>query len=296
MTPAWARAVLACPRCGRGLRGWSKSSPVVRCDDCGPYPVLGGVPILVPEPASWCARHADAALAALAEQGRANAVAVETVKAFASAERHVEPTAFSDDWTSAESHGGSAPRLVEGPATDALDELISVAAAQSPSQWLEHRAPNGLVVEVGCGAGLTSARLATKGRRLISTDLSLRAVLHAERNAGSVPVVADAEALPFAKRSLGAVVAENVVDLLDDPSAFFASVTRCLGRNGALLLCTPEPSLGAPDDDDAQLEAVAKRSGLRAVESIDGLPWLRRNSSRFLEVWLVRAVVLRPRR
>ena len=100
----------------------------------------------------------------------------------------------------------------------------------------------------------------------------------------------------MAPRSLDALVAENVVDLLDDPDAFFTSAKLALRAKGLLLLSTPEPSLGAPDEDDAVLDAVAARNGLSTVESADGLPWLRRNSSRFVEVWLVRACVLRHQR
>lgn len=289
---AWAKGVLACPRCGGRLFGFGANAQVVRCADCGPYPVLAGVPILVPEPATWCAQHYDAALSTLAEHQRVSPKSVQTLRAFADVASDVTPAAFSDDWTTWEALRSKPPVPVEGPGGEALNELIRIAGAQSPSGWLAHRTSPGLVMEVGCGAGRTAELLATRGRKLVVADVSLRAVMEAHARSGAVPVVADAQALPVKARSLDAVVAENVVDLLNDAEAFFSSAALALKPKGRLLLSTPGPELGAPDGDASQLDRIAARAGLVVKESIDGLPWLRRNSSRFLEVWLVRAAVL----
>ncbi len=291
--PKWAVSALACPRCGRSLSGFSSKASVVRCKDCGPYPVLAGVPVLVPEPARWCATFYDAALSALAEVERSSKQVVETLRAFADAAVGAEPARFSDDWTSAEGGAAKDEPLCEGPGADALAELLVVAKAQSASLWLEHRAPEGVVLEVGCGAGLTAAHLNSKRRSLIVGDLSLRAVLHAADRSRAVPVVLDAQALPFKPRSLDGLVAENVVDLLDDPEAFFTSAKLALKAKAKLLVSSPGPSLGSPDGDDDTLFQLAERCGFEVSESTDGLPWLRRNSSRFLEVWLVQALALR---
>lgn len=293
--PKWAVTALACPRCGGALSGLGAKRTVARCQHCGPYPVLAGVPVLVPEPARWCATFYDAALSALAEVAKVNREVVETLRAFADAAPDAEPSRFSDDWTTAEGTDTQAPPLRAGPAADALHELLEVARHQAPSLWLQHRAPDGVVLEVGCGAGLTAARLGKK-RRLVVGDLSLRAVLEASRRSGGVPVVLDAQALPVRPRALDGLVAENVVDLLDDPEAFFTSAKLALNARGAMLLSTPGPALQSPDGDDGALTALARRCGFQVTDSADGLPWLRRNSSRFLEVWLVQALALRHAR
>jgi uncharacterized protein YbaR (Trm112 family) len=171
--PKWASTTLACPRCGGSLSGLTaKQATVVRCQDCGPYPVLAGVPVLVPEPSRWCASFYDAALSALAEADLSSRHAVQTLKAFADASAGAEANRFSDDWASWEVLGGTPPRLHEGPGADALGELLKVATEQAPSLWLEHRTPDGVVLEVGCGAGATAARLATKRRSLLVGDVS----------------------------------------------------------------------------------------------------------------------------
>lgn len=292
--PKWASATLACPRCGGALAGLTaKQATVVRCRDCGPYPVLAGVPVLVPEPSLWCATFYDAALSALAEVDRSSRVAVQTLKAFADASVGSEAGRFSDDWTAWEASGDDPPALHEGPGADALAELLKVATEQAPSLWLEHRTPDGVVLEVGCGAGAMSARLATKRRSLLVGDVSLRAVLTASHQSGGVPVVMDAQALPVRAKSLDGLLAENVVDLLDDAEAFFTSAKLALKPKGALLLSSPAPSLQSPDEDDAMLARLARSAGFTVDESADGLPWLRRNSGRFLEVWLVQVLALK---
>lgn len=266
--------------------------PVIRCRRCGPFPVLGGVPVLVPEPSEWCAAFHDAALAALAETGRLGPTDVATLEAFAS-NADADAQSFSDDWTAAERHAGVAAEPVEGPASDVLETLASIAERESPSSWLVERVPKGIVLEVGCGAGITARRLPSQ--RLLVGDLSLRAVLVATRNSKAVPVVIDAHQLPVKARSVDAVLAENVVDLLDSPEDFFTRARSSLSKRGRLLLATPGPALGSPDGDETQLTRLATRSGFTVVDERRGLPWLRRNSSRFIEVWLSDAIELSPR-
>lgn len=290
--PRWAVEVLGCPRCGEPLAGLGTKASVVRCEQCGPFPVLAGVPVLVPEPARWCATFYDAALSALAEVGQVTREVVPTLRAFADAAPGVEATRFSDDWTNAEAAGTAPPSLTTGPAADALAELVAIAAHQSPTLWVQHRAPDGVVLEVGCGAGLSAARLVSSRRRVLVGDTSLRAVLTASSRGRAVPVVLDAQALPVRPRTLDGVVAENVVDLLDDPEAFFTSAALALAPSGTLLVSSPAPALQAPDGDDATLERLARRCGFQVADRADGLPWLRRNSSRFVEVWLVQALAL----
>jgi SAM-dependent methyltransferase len=292
--PKWASAALGCPRCGGPLSGFKvKQATVVRCGDCGPYPVLAGVPVLVPEPSLWCATFYDSALSALAEVDRASHEVVHTLKAFALGTRGAEASRFSDDWSPWEALGEPPPTLREGPGADALAELLKVATFQAPSLWLEHRTPDGVVLEVGCGAGLSSARLATTTRSLLVGDVSLRAVLTASRRSGAVPVVMDAHALPVRARSLDGLLAENVVDLLDEPDQFFAAAKRALKPKGRMLLSSPAPALQSPDEDDSWLARLARRGGFTVEEAADGLPWLRQNSSRFVEVWLVQLLKMR---
>lgn len=288
-----AMARLACPRCFGRLEA---AAHLLRCAACGPYPVLGGVPVLVPDPSAWCADFHDAALAALAQHGEATREAVAVVEAFAEA-RRPEPRAFSDDWTPAEHEGAAAPALVKGPAARALDGLLRAGREEGPAAWLaRHAASARVALEVGCGAGERSEALARTAAALVVGDSSLRAVLQARARAARgdaevTGVVLDAAALPLRPRSVDLVVAEHLVDLLDAPADFFARARQVLRPGGRLLVTTPEPALGFGDDGAA--EGLAARAGFRVTERRDGLPWLRVNSSRFVECYLVQALALR---
>jgi len=294
MRSQWWSSVLRCPRCGGAL---DVGPHLARCGACGPYPVLGDVPVLVVDPSGYCATFHDAILAALAAQGLAEREVVAVVEAFAEG-RAETAQSFGDDWTSHEASGGAAPVPVKGAATRALSTLLRVAREDGPARWLEGRIrPVKLALEVACGAGERSEVLATHAERLLVGDLSLRAVFRARSRAAShdadvAGVVMNAEALPLKRGTLDLVVAEHVVDLLDEPFEFLDQARAALRKRGVLLITTPEPSLGFGEDD--ALERLAVRAKFRVQERRDGLPWLRMNSSRFVECYLVQALALSP--
>ena len=254
--------------------------------------------MLVADPSAYCATFHDAILAALAEQGLADREVVAVVQAFAEG-RAESPQVFGDDWTSHEASGESAPVPVKGAAHRALATLLKVAQEDGPASWLLSRMrPVKLALEVGCGAGERSEVLAQHAQRLLVGDLSLRAVLRARARAARHDaevegVVMNAEVLPVRRRTLDLLVAEHVVDLLDEPYEFLTQARSALRKGGELLVTSPDPSLGFGEDD--ALEALAVRAKFKVQERRDGLPWLRINSSRFLECYLVQALALRPR-
>jgi SAM-dependent methyltransferase len=268
---------------------------LVRCASCGPYPLLGEVAVLVPDPASWCATFYDAILSTLAEHGAATREAVHVVQAFAQGSH--EPSRFGDDWTEFERKGEAPPAPVKGPAHVALSTLQALAASDGPGAFVDrHLHACDLAVEVGCGAGHRSELLSQRARHLVVGDWSLRAVMQGQVRAARAlsavaPVVMDAAALPLVSGSADLVVAENVVDLLDEPLAFLEGVRRALKKKGRALVTTPDPSLGS--GDDSALGGLVARAKLKLVERDDGLPWLRTNSARHLEAYLVQALALR---
>ncbi len=284
---AWWLKVLKCPVCGGALR---EAEVLVRCAKCGPYPLLAGIPVLVGDPWGWCARFRESILATLAEFDAADTKSVEVVRAFA-AESGEGPELFGDDWTEHEVRGEPEPEPVEGPAADAVFALMKAARAHGPAAWLQKTLPqrSRLVLELGCGAGERSEELAQRAEQLVIGDLSLRAVLRARQRAMRfkaevVGVVLDAHVLPVKVGAVDVVVAEHLVDLLDAPSEFFVSARAALKKNGRVLLTSPAPS---------GFDALAAEAGLRVVSRADGLPWLRVNSARFVEVYLVEALELR---
>jgi SAM-dependent methyltransferase len=242
----------------------------------------------------------DAIVATLAEHDSAQREAIAVVGAFASQAPHETRHRFSDDWTAHEKLSAPAPAVVSGATRPAFRRWQSAAEKHSPAAWLDRKVTaETLVVEIGCGAGERSEVLASKADRLLVADVSLRAVMAARARASRCPaevagVVMDAQGLPLKKGSTSLMVAEHLVDLLDEPSLLFKQAYAALKPQGRLLLTTSEPSLGT--DDDAAVSHVSRAAGFQELSTEDGLAWLRVNSSRFVEVYWVKALELRRSR
>ncbi len=227
----------------------------VECTTCKTlYPVLAGVPIVVPAPAHWMSSHRDAVLATLVEHDAASRSAFEVVDAFSAAARDASPAPFSDDW----SDGGEF--VLPLPPEPHLAEVIAELVGPKP----------GTVLDLGCGDGTITAHLGT-ARRLAVADRSLRAVLRTMERANAAGVVVDAEG--FCVREIDTLVVANLIDLLDDPHAFLLVAKRALSRRGRLVISTPDPGLGQGDAE--VLVAALAEVGLTVTDVHDPVPWPR---------------------
>jgi SAM-dependent methyltransferase/uncharacterized protein YbaR (Trm112 family) len=276
---AWLLDWVVCPACA-GRLAVVLGGELVACGGCqAAFPVLGDVPVLVADPARYLGAYRDAVLAALAEVGRASRRAVALIDELAAT---AEPMRFGDDWsdpTTALALPSLAPWLADARAAGgpgaALLELLGHTLG-------------GAVAEVGCGDGALSAALRSRCDPLVVTDWSLRAALRGRaaarraRGGAVAAAVVDAAALPLAPGRFTALVAANVIDLLDDPGAFVRAAARALTVRGRLALATP-----APEGVDALLAAA----GLAPVAERDPVAWLHAHSSRHLEIYAVRALV-----
>lgn len=99
---------------------------------------------------------------------------------------------------------------------------------------------NGITVNVGVGSGQLERILVARGLAVVTVDpdvASLRTALGTPGNA----IAADIRALPFADRSVDALVASEVLEHLDDATltAGLAEVARILGPGGLFLGTVP---------------------------------------------------------
>jgi SAM-dependent methyltransferase len=250
--------------------------------------VVHGVPILVPDPRSWCAQHRDAIIAAVARDGGdvgPVVVALDTLVA----DRNAIGAPFVDDFTPEEARDAPPPRLVDAALEALLDESVT------PLAFMAREVPAGpVVVEVGPGAGGLTTLLQTRAtQRLVVVDHSLRAVVLARRAGGrrAVGIVADAAALPLDDGAVDVLVAQNVVDVIDDVDAFLAGAKRALRRGGTLALTTPGPEL----DGDGAIDLRLREAGFVIERMVDGLRWPRVHGPRHVELWTCQGVVARRR-
>ncbi|MGH3681828.1 MAG: methyltransferase domain-containing protein, partial [Natronosporangium sp.] len=96
--------------------------------------------------------------------------------------------------------------------------------------------PGAVVVDLGCGGGVSLAATAARfpSARLIGVDLSVDAITRARPRLQGVPfVVADlAQPLPLVDRSVDVVICHNVLELLPDPAQLLGETARALRPGG----------------------------------------------------------------
>jgi ubiquinone/menaquinone biosynthesis C-methylase UbiE len=122
------------------------------------------------------------------------------------------------------------------------------------------------VLDVGCGTGLMSARLAASGRRVCGVDLSAGMVARARRRAGDVAefIQGDAEKLPAEIGVFDAVV--NLISFhhYPNPGRALAEFRRVLRPGGRLILVA--------FDRNSRYITLAQKAN-RWIKSIAGKSW-----------------------
>lgn len=269
-------------------------APLVRrghslANDAGEWPILGGVPFLVPEPARWLAARRDPVLAALAEAGLARRPDVQRFDALVRGVR-VAPIGLPDDFLANED---AAIEIVDGPAAGALRTLLR--ERHTLFERLAARCARGPVLEIGPGSGALTRRIA--GRPLHVIDHSPRALLRATRDLDAEIAVVDLDSsFPVAVEHFGTVVAANVLDVVADPARLLDEIAVSLVPGGTVVCSTPDPAFAPSAGEDALADLLAS-AGLRIVDDLDGIPWLRVHSAREIQVFVARVVVAeRPTR
>jgi ubiquinone/menaquinone biosynthesis C-methylase UbiE len=107
--------------------------------------------------------------------------------------------------------------------------------------------PDDIVLDVGCGDGDKARFCAMRGAAIIYTDVDTGMVevarkrLTGSRARSLIPIVSDTNPLPIMDAVATRVIASEVLEHVDDPTAFLAELVR-VGRPGALYLLTvPDP-------------------------------------------------------
>ena len=123
-----------------------------------------------------------------------------------------------------------------------LQELKALARAQTLT------APGRTVLDVGCGFGLETLRLARAvqpGGQVSGIDLSSEFIAEAQRRAAAAGLAiqfgpGDAQSLPYAEASFDIVRAERVMIYLSDPAQALAEMRRVAKPGGRIAIIEPD--------------------------------------------------------
>jgi SAM-dependent methyltransferase len=123
-------------------------------------------------------------------------------------------------------------RLHEGASLFAVD----MARHQAAYELALHHGRDTRVLDLGCGSGYGSAQLARGGAQVVAVD---RVVPDAAHRGAASFVLADLNAMPLRARSFDLVVSFQVVEHLEDPTAYLAAIARLVRPEGLAILTTP---------------------------------------------------------
>src|ERR1022692_112016 len=97
-------------------------------------------------------------------------------------------------------------------------------------EWLAAK-PNERILDLGCGDGQTSKRIAANGATVMGVDISPEMV-SAARSRGIVAMEASVESLPFSDHAFDAVFSNAALHWVKDQDAMMAEVRRVLKPGG----------------------------------------------------------------
>jgi 2-polyprenyl-6-hydroxyphenyl methylase / 3-demethylubiquinone-9 3-methyltransferase len=117
----------------------------------------------------------------------------------------------------------------------------------------------GVLVDLGCGAGLLAPHVAAKGYRHIGVDLTASALAQAAAH-GVEPVRADVTAIPLVDGCADVVAAGEILEHVTDLPAAVAEACRLLRPGGLLVI------------DTLAATAAARLVAVRMAERVPGGP------------------------
>jgi SAM-dependent methyltransferase len=212
---------VVCPACRGGLLGGDADPGAgLRCRDCGRgYPRVAGLLDF--------RLDSDRYLDLGAERARAE---------------ELEAIAATTDLMGL----AAAYYAMTGEAGDRRQRFLAhIAGGLARGEALAARLPgSGAILEVGCGTGGLLVAAARVRRTIVGVDIAARWLVAARRRLAdhglAVPLVAaSADRLPWPDGSFETVVADSVLEHLDEPARAVREWTRVLRPGGRLLVWSP---------------------------------------------------------
>jgi SAM-dependent methyltransferase len=116
----------------------------------------------------------------------------------------------------------------------ALDNYVSLVS--------RHRSPHGILLDLGCGKGETTGRLAARGRYVVGLDISALLLSQPQPLDGQHRpnfVIGDIVRLPFRSHSVSCVSLHNVIEHVPDTDGLLREIVRVLRDDGQVIIVSP---------------------------------------------------------
>ena len=129
----------------------------------------------------------------------------------------------------------------ERPLKDSTPSAL-LALHDAGYREVRERLGTGFVLDIGCGVGDESIRLAGANRTVLGVDYDLETANLAQHQ-GVGAVCGDGSILPFKTGSVDAVCSSHIIEHFVDPTGHVAEMARVVKDDGAVYVLTPnEPA------------------------------------------------------
>jgi ubiquinone/menaquinone biosynthesis C-methylase UbiE len=102
-------------------------------------------------------------------------------------------------------------------------------------------APGEIILDAGCGTGVFTHDIISRGSQVIGLDISFPMLRRARENSGGVrflPIWGDISTLPFREESFDKVVSITALEFIDDAKSAVAELFRVTRRGGVVVVAT----------------------------------------------------------
>jgi ubiquinone/menaquinone biosynthesis C-methylase UbiE len=102
-------------------------------------------------------------------------------------------------------------------------------------------APGEMILDAGCGTGVFTRDIISRGSRVIGLDISFPMLRRAREKSGSVrfhPIWGDISTLPFREEFFDKVVSVTALEFIDDAKSAVAELFRVAKRGGVVVVAT----------------------------------------------------------
>lgn len=186
----------------------------------------------------------------------------------------------------------------DSPLTDGIVREVLLAAGLPAHADAKEDSRRPIAIDFGCGTGLYSSAVLEAGYHVIGIDPS-EAMLQRALAAHRINWAIDPSDLDIPDHSADIVIAANVLQVCDDPTALLEEFSRLVSNNGCILCVWPERSLTlgsllrADLSAGSSVPAAALACVLRFVVGVAGAglgarSWSSAQVENAIDIWLER--------